>query len=212
MKLVKYDAARLALAAAHRADEARDIRNKAVALQVYAKQAKDPELFRWVTEIRVRAERRTGELLRDMDKHRGGNPNLSSRDDGLKTLANLGVTRDESSLWQRLAAIPERDFEVRLHEAALDPIAMTTKRILRAGAPARRESPVARRPADAGPEDLGPLRVELGYADDRTTAWTYAAAVARIRAAIDRELPACSTEQRGRLAADLRRLASALEA
>jgi hypothetical protein len=67
-------------------------------------QAKDVELQAWVTEIRLRAERRTGELLRGMQKHRGGNPNLSNRDDGLLTLKRLGISRDQSSEWQALAA------------------------------------------------------------------------------------------------------------
>jgi hypothetical protein len=75
---------------------------------VYAKQAGDFELQNQAAEIRLRAERRAGELLVDMQtsgerhaKERGRATKVSSP----TTLPKLGITRDQSSKWQRLAGM-----------------------------------------------------------------------------------------------------------
>jgi hypothetical protein len=113
------DTARVRLA--HGVDEAKDIRDKALALAEYARQAKDVELQAWVTEIRLRAERRTGELLAETSKApgaravgtgRGKNPTPSSRNDSVAsvpTLKSLGITRDQSSNWQALVPFLKAD-------------------------------------------------------------------------------------------------------
>src|SRR5215470_1092019 len=68
MKLVKYDAACRAIAAAKSVDEAKTIKDKAEALRAYARQAKNPQLEADAWEIRKRAEDKLGELSAALDK------------------------------------------------------------------------------------------------------------------------------------------------
>jgi N6-adenosine-specific RNA methylase IME4 len=126
--LALYDAARNALAAAQRVDEVKQIRDKAVALQAYARQAKDTELIKHATDIRMRAERRAGKMLADMAKHgerarRGGSGSNQRQQKSrpatfAPTLADLDISRTQSSRWQALADLATGDFETKVAEAA----------------------------------------------------------------------------------------------
>lgn len=65
MQLLRFDAARRALADLVSVDEVKDWRDKSLAIQAYARQAKDKDLEIHAAENRFRAERRLGELLGD---------------------------------------------------------------------------------------------------------------------------------------------------
>ena len=127
LHLVKYDAACHAIAVAVDVDEVKDIRDKAVAIEAYARQANNFEMERQAAIIRVRAERRCGELLAEMDKAKGGRPieNRSHDSTGFvaetKTLSDLGITKDQSSKWQKLAAVPEAEFEAAVSQPGIKP-------------------------------------------------------------------------------------------
>jgi N6-adenosine-specific RNA methylase IME4 len=116
--LVKYDTACRALAEAHRVDEVKAIRDKAVAMQAYARQAKDTTLITQATDIRMRAERRAGELLIDMAE-RGERPKGRKKESHVAILSDLGVTATQSSRWQRLAALDADMFEQRVERATV---------------------------------------------------------------------------------------------
>jgi hypothetical protein len=114
-----YDSMVTAIAECHRIDEVKPIRDKARALELYAQQARNLEAERRAAEVRVRAERRAGELLQDMAEHgerdpgKGGDRKSQSQPETVK-LSDLGITKTQSSRWQALAAVPKNDFETAL--------------------------------------------------------------------------------------------------
>ena len=117
-ELVKYDAMCRAISACHKVDEVKDIRAKAKALAAYQHQAQNFEAERECQQIRIRAERRCGELLKEISVAKGGQPYQSRGARGsphvTKTLAQLGITADQSSDWKKLAEIPDKEFETSL--------------------------------------------------------------------------------------------------
>ena len=136
--LVRYDSMCRAIDAAFDVDEVKDIRDKALALEAYSKQARNTDAERKACEIRLRAERKAGLLLSTMEKAKGapGNQHTGkldrSRDEtGPKTLSDLGISKNQSHRWQQLAAVPEEQFEAALAE----PVKPTTSGIIARAAP-----------------------------------------------------------------------------
>ena len=113
-------------------DEVKVVVDLAEAAHVYARQAQlGLDAQNNAAEVRLRAERRAGELLTEMHKHAGGRPPASSAcgENPLpavtgfpqaKTqsqpprLDDLHITRRQSSQWQQIAAMPEPVFEAHI--------------------------------------------------------------------------------------------------
>lgn len=136
--LATLDRIASALAKAVDVDAVTDLRNKARAIEVYSRQQKTcKDIEHSATVVRLRAERRLGELL--AKTVRAGNPQLSSRTT-IKIPA--GITRDQSARWQKIARLPEPEFEK--HLASRNP---STKGLVHLADQHRRKRHNARGPA-----------------------------------------------------------------
>lgn len=148
MELVRYDAMCRAISECHSVDEVQDLHNKALALELYARQAKNTDAERKACEVRLRAERRAGDLYADMERtpHR-----LNGRDESgavqarsdcgtepseyRAALDRTGVSERTAQRWQQLASVDDRVFE----EALRAPEKPSTNAILKkSSAPAQK--------------------------------------------------------------------------
>lgn len=124
-QIARYDEMCRAIRGCHDVDEVRGWQNRAAASEAYARMARDMENERLCREIRVRAERRCGELLAQQTERAGrGRPDKTSQSATLKskpTLEQLGISRHQSSEYQKLAKVPEEEFELALADRGAMP-------------------------------------------------------------------------------------------
>jgi hypothetical protein len=125
--LVPLEEACRLLAEFRRAEEAAELRHQAAAVEVYLRQqghAREAALD--AAEIRLRAERRVGELLREQVRHQGGRPlekppqeaTATGPDEKRSHEATVsegclpaGVSKSQSSRWQAVAGLDGDEFE-----------------------------------------------------------------------------------------------------
>jgi phage N-6-adenine-methyltransferase len=136
--LVQFNAARRALEAANSIDEIKRVRDQAEALRLYVKQqGESHEMQNDIAEIKLRAERRAGELLREMDRAQGKRDNGTSYQDGTKSfeqaLAEHDIAKMTAYRWQTEAAIPEPAFEQYIAEQKSDGQELTSAGLYRLG-------------------------------------------------------------------------------
>lgn len=166
--LALYERMCSAIAECVAVDEAKDIRDKALALEAYYRQARNLDAEREAANVRLRAERRVGELLKDLaraDHADAGRAsglaravNASPEDTRsiseqamatgpspyASALRDHGISRQTAHKFQALANIPTADFERALRA----PERPSTKGVI-ARATVREPTPAPRVPDDA---------------------------------------------------------------
>ncbi len=116
-------------------DEVRQIRDKAEALRILTKKSRmSLEVQNECAEVRIRAERRAGEMLKEMAKTnqregRGGD-RKSNSDDGRLNLGELGINYNESSRYQKIAELPKNFFESQIKNTKKSKKELTTAQFL----------------------------------------------------------------------------------
>ena len=123
-ELVRYDAACRALAEARSVDEVKDIRDKAVAMACYARQAKNRDLEADAVEIRMRATRRLDQLRQAQKETIGLNTGAKGigtskgvRVNEKPTLASQGIDKNLAQQARVLGKLSDEGFEEAVTEA-----------------------------------------------------------------------------------------------
>ena len=129
--IVKLESANKILAEATRLDDVKEIRDKAEALRQYAKQTNlSLEGQNYYAEIKIKAERRAGELLIEIEMHKGGRPTENPSHDA-SSLSDLGISYSQSSRWQQMSKLPDEEFEQHVEAIKTKDEELTSSGVLR---------------------------------------------------------------------------------
>lgn len=136
--IIKLDEITHTLAQMHGVDEVKAIIDKAEALRVYARQAGlGLEAQNHAAEIKLRAERRAGELLREVEREQGSRTDITSLPPVTKlqeALDAAGTSNKTAHQWQQIAAIPAERFEAALAQNKADGHELTSSGMARLAA------------------------------------------------------------------------------
>jgi N6-adenosine-specific RNA methylase IME4 len=136
--LLKLDQAYNALMEARTIDELKDLHDKAEALRLYVKQQNQSlEMQNACAELKIRAERRAGELLKEMERDpisKGGKRSVfqpeTPKSEYSKAIDDAKLSRSTAYRWQTIAELPEDDFEREIAETKNNSNELTSSRIL----------------------------------------------------------------------------------
>lgn len=114
--LANISAARRALASAQTLEDVLHIRDQAKAWEACMKIVGESlSAQQDAGEVKLRAERKAGQMLAGMEKNKGGRPSektsVAAAEVSAPSLSELGVNENQSRRWQREAAVDDETFE-----------------------------------------------------------------------------------------------------
>ncbi len=105
-------------------EECKDWADKMAALASYAKQSDDQTLYNAAVRIKARAIRRCGELLREIDPAKGGQPHQRANStrggappSRMQAAREAGLSDDQRKTALRVAGVPRDEFEALVESA-----------------------------------------------------------------------------------------------
>lgn len=145
--LLAVERAREELAACRDLHEVTEIRDKAKAMEAYQRaQRAGKAAMADAAAIRLLAERRAGQMLTDTVQHQGGRPEQPGQSGRVSKprLADLGVSEKESKTWQKVASVPQQDFDRALEKSREEKKPVATSALLKLAAPSKKTAAKAR--------------------------------------------------------------------
>lgn len=116
--------------------EAKQVADVAEAARIYLKRTHaSTEMVNQATEVRLLADRKLGEHLREMEMNPGTRPSLEDgghmkEPPSVPTLADIGITKRQSHIAQRLASIPADEFADRIAVTKAGRENLTTSKVM----------------------------------------------------------------------------------
>lgn len=158
--LARLDQANAALAEAKTLPEVKAVRDKIAAIEGYLRQRDRSEaIANEATRLKLRAERRLGELLKAKPRAKTGpRPKLGdtrSRNSATAPrLVDLGISTKQASRWQKIAALPADVVEAKIDAATRKGEQISAKEVVRQTTKETRPEPPPPPPLPAEVYDL----------------------------------------------------------
>jgi len=141
--LNNWEKAKNAIAICHNIDDVKKIKDQTEALRSYAKQAKEGlEVQNNIADIKLRAERKIGELSKEIPKSKSNQYAKSHDVTKQIKLSDIGLNKQDASRYEAIASLPKKDFEKHVSEVKASNKELTTVGVIKLAKELKREQSI----------------------------------------------------------------------